>query len=51
MIVKEVAEKQRSIIRRSEIQLGSRIGRGDSGEVFRGTFRGTEGRIRFIDVK
>eukprot|EP00026_Physarum_polycephalum_P001822 Phypoly_transcript_01825.p1 GENE.Phypoly_transcript_01825~~Phypoly_transcript_01825.p1 ORF type:complete len:934 (+),score=138.65 Phypoly_transcript_01825:235-3036(+) len=47
-LVKQVAEKQRSNINRSDLTLQVRIGRGASGEVFKGTFRGTEVAVKRI---
>lgn len=50
-IVKEIAEKQRSDIPRSAIKLGTRIGRGASGEVFTALFRGTEVAVKRLSAK
>lgn len=40
--MRQVAEKQRSIIARSDLTLSKRIGRGASGEVWKGSYRGTD---------
>lgn len=48
MLVKQVAEKQKSIIERSDLTLTTRIGRGASGEVWKGAFRGTEVAVKKI---
>jgi hypothetical protein len=41
-LVKDVADRQRSQINRTDIKFQERIGRGASGEVFKALFRGTE---------
>lgn len=46
MLVKEVAEKQKSIITRQDLSFTSRIGRGASGEVWKGIYRGTDVAIK-----
>lgn len=47
-LVRQVAEKQRSIILRSDLTLLFRIGRGASGEVWKGTYRGTDVAVKKI---
>lgn len=47
-LVKEVVDKQRSNISRSDLQMKERIGRGASGEVFKANFRGTEVAVKKI---
>lgn len=49
--VKEMVDKQRSDVPRSDIQLGKRIGRGASGEVFTAQFRGTEVAVKRLIAK
>ena len=40
--IKDVADRQRSVIKREDIELGNAIGSGASGVVYRAMFRGTE---------
>ena len=41
-LIKDLAQRQRSDINRTEIKLLDRIGRGASGAVYKALFRGTE---------
>jgi serine/threonine protein kinase len=47
-LVRSVAEKQKSVIPRGDLVLNERIGRGASGEVCKGLFRGTEIAVKRI---
>lgn len=45
-LFKEVKDKQRSDLPRGDLKLMHRIGRGASGEVMKGLFRGTEVAVK-----
>ena len=46
--IKEVTERQRTVINRTDIELNQVIGRGASGVVYRAMFRGTEVAVKQI---
>lgn len=48
LLVRQVAEKQKSIIPRGDLVLHNRIGRGASGEVVKASFRGTDVAVKKI---
>eukprot|EP00026_Physarum_polycephalum_P000670 Phypoly_transcript_00671.p1 GENE.Phypoly_transcript_00671~~Phypoly_transcript_00671.p1 ORF type:complete len:807 (+),score=131.97 Phypoly_transcript_00671:1680-4100(+) len=45
-MIKDLSDQQRSLIKREDIAMHDRLGRGAAGEVFRGTFRGTEVAVK-----